>query len=405
MAIKVVHCITSLKPDGAQQMLLKVITSSDRDRFSWLVVNLGGAEKIGEQLETIGVEVVNLELNRKKNLFAGLLKFFRVLNSFKPDCIQGWMYHGNLLASGARFYSLVSLKRHTKKIPVVWNIRRGLDDFVQDKLLTRCIIKLGAFMSRQPSQIVYCAEICRTQHEAIGFDISRGYVIHNGFDHEHFRRHNEKRASFRRKLGIAENEPLVGIAGRYHAQKDFPTFLRAASLAGRRMPSLRFVMVGRGVDYENEELRNLAQELGIKEALLPIGQCQDMLAFYSALDVYCLSSVTEGFPNVVGEAMSVGVPCVVTNAGGAGEIVQGIGEVVKRRDPEALAEAMCRLLGKNTAERERIGQESRRRIKQEYSINECTKQYQQMYQRLCSGDRGIGGDQEMMLVKKIGGEQ
>lgn len=378
LPIKVLHCITSLNPDGAQQMLLKVIANSDRERFIWKVVNLSDTEQIGKHLEEIGVEVVNLRLNRTQHIFSGLVAYSRLLREFKPHCIQGWMYHGNLFASAAYLLSM-----HAWNTPVAWNIRRGLDNFVADKLTTKVVIKLGALLSKLPNKIVYCAGVCRTEHEAAGFDKTRSLVIPNGFDSKRFQRDHDKRRLFREKLGVGEQELLVGIAGRYHDQKDFPTFLRAAAIVCRKMPQLRLVMAGRGVDSSNASLMELARSLEIGERLSMIGQCDDMVAFYSSLDVYCLSSITEGFPNVVGEAMSVGVPCVVTEAGGAGEIVEGHGEVVRRRNPEALATSIHKLLSLETSELLALGLKCRQRIESEFSIRSCALKYQQMYEGLC----------------------
>jgi glycosyltransferase involved in cell wall biosynthesis len=178
-----------------------------------------------------------------------------------------------------------------------------------------------------------------------GFSPGKTIVIPNGIDTDRFQPDLNGRAAIRAELGIAEDEVLIGRVGRLAPQKDYPTFLRAASLIARQLPKSRFVCVGAGSDAFTAELKALAQELELGERVQWLGARDEMPAIYSALDLNVSSSVFgEGTPNAVAEAMACGVPCVVTDIGDSAITVGNLGRVVPAEDPDALAEASIAML-------------------------------------------------------------
>jgi glycosyltransferase involved in cell wall biosynthesis len=177
--------------------------------------------------------------------------------------------------------------------------------------------------------------------------------------------------------------PLIGLVARYDPMKDHETFLRAASLLIRREPRARFVLVGRGVDERNEALVGAMRSLGLNSAVHLLGERRDVPMVMAALDLFSLSSAFgEGSPNVVGEAMACGVPCVVTNVGDAARIVGETGRVVPPRSPEALADAWWNLLALGAGERARLGVAARRRIEAGFALPNIVVQYEHLYQEL-----------------------
>jgi len=129
--------------------------------------------------------------------------------------------------------------------------------------------------------------------------------------------------------------------------KDHATFLEAAAHVTRERPDVRFLCVGPGSDAYTGELRDLADRLGLTDRVIWAGARNDMPAVYNALDVLTLTSCFgEGFPNVIGEAMATGVPCVVTDVGDSAWVVGNLGTVVPVRTPETLAPALLEMLHK-----------------------------------------------------------
>src|SRR6185312_4545208 len=124
------------------------------------------------------------------------------------------------------------------------------------------------------------------------------------------------RAEARAALGVRSDELLVGIVGRFHPMKDHRTFVSAAAVARKSLANLRILMVGEGLGPENGVLDEWLHTAGMRDACLRLGRRRDLPALYAAMDLCVLSSrIGEGFPNVLGEAMACGVPCVATDVG------------------------------------------------------------------------------------------
>jgi glycosyltransferase involved in cell wall biosynthesis/O-antigen/teichoic acid export membrane protein len=174
---------------------------------------------------------------------------------------------------------------------------------------------------------------------------NRTVVIPNGIDADRFVPDREAGRRVRHELGVSEQTTLIGVVARLDPMKDHTTFLRGAAGLAQRREDVRFVCVGSGPSRYVHDLRARAEELGLGQRLIWAGSRDDMPAVYNALDVAVISSHgAEGFPNVVGEAMACGVPCVVTDVGDAAWIVGETGRVVPPRDPAALAAAIDSML-------------------------------------------------------------
>ena len=173
------------------------------------------------------------------------------------------------------------------------------------------------------------------------FPSEKTVVVPNGIDTNRFQPAPDLGRQVRADWGVSDREPLIGLVARFDPLKDHRTFLSAAAILAGKRPDLRFACVGDGPADYRTELHELGQSLGLDGRLIWAGERDDMPAVYNALDFLCLSSFSEGFPNVVGEAMACGKPCVVTDVGDASAIVGNTGIVVPPRDPERLAQG-CR---------------------------------------------------------------
>ncbi len=163
-------------------------------------------------------------------------------------------------------------------------------------------------------------------------------VIYNGIDTELFRPNPEARVALRSRLGLPPDSLLIGMAGRLHRHKDHRTFLAAARLLREKFPEVHFVLCGEGLTADNTKL---AAEIGdgLEGHCHLMGEQRDMPAFYAGLDIAANSSLTEAFPLAVGEAMSCGVPCVVTEVGDSPSMVAETGRIVPPRQPALMASA------------------------------------------------------------------
>lgn len=109
-----------------------------------------------------------------------------------------------------------------------------------------------------------------------------------------------------------------------------------------------------------------------------------MKDIYNAIDILSSSSYGEGFPNVIGEAMACGVPCVVTDVGDSAVIVGDTGLVVPPKNPKALAQSMKKMIEVGKEKREGLGMKARDRIMDNYSIEKVVKEYEKLYEGICA---------------------
>lgn len=179
-----------------------------------------------------------------------------------------------------------------------------------------------------------------------GYRCATQLFIDNGFDVEEFKPDPQSRARVRSEWKL-QDEYLIGVVGRVAPSKGLPTFLKAAALVAQQRKDVRFVCVGSGAPDYLRELQLLTQTLGLAEIMIWAETREDVAAVYNALDILCLSAYGgEGFPNVIGEAMACGVPCVVTDVGDSMKIVGDLGIVVPPSNPEMLADGLRTMLAK-----------------------------------------------------------
>jgi glycosyltransferase involved in cell wall biosynthesis len=265
--------------------------------------------------------------------------------------------------------------------PVVWNLRVTLADIHELKPATRLVVRANAWLSHSvPKRIVCCAEAARDHHAAIGYDQARMTVIPNGFDLGSFAPDLAARTRLRTSLGLPPETLLVGMAARFHPQKDHLNFIQAAALLHAEMPEVRFVLWGKDVDARNARLSGWVDEAGLHEVVHMLGLRPDAAELTAALDLATLTSAYgEAFPRVLGEAMACGVPCVSTDVGDASAILGETGRVVPARNPQALAQAWGMLLRLPPAERQALGAAGRKRVETSFRVEKMAAAYAGMY--------------------------
>lgn len=379
--MKVAHLITGLNVGGAETALFRLLSGMERNRFKPIVIALMDGGAMCNRVEALGVRVYSLGMQRGLPSLSAIRKLYRIIRDEKPNILQGWMYHGNLVALLAKLMS-----RHA--VALVWNIRQCVYDLSLERRLTAWLIRLGAWLSLLSNQIIYNAEVSRKQHEALGFCPDKSLVIPNGFDTNLFRPDILQKEELRRELQVPEGKLLVGLIGRYHPMKDHPNFLNAAAYVYKEYEDVRFLMVGRNIDNNNSKLGDLILKNGLQEVTYLLGERKDIPRLNSGLDIAVLSSNSEGFPNVVGEAMASSNVCVVTDVGDAAKVLGGFGRVVAPSDPKALGNAILEMLKLSKEQRSVIGNNGRRRIEENYSLAMVVKRYEQLYEEIfvrCAG--------------------
>ena len=173
----------------------------------------------------------------------------------------------------------------------------------------------------------------------IGFSASKLIVVPNGVDPMLFRPDSDARERMRRTWGVTAHEFLLGCVARWDPLKDHENLVRAVKLLAGRGHAFRCVLIGRGMNAENRELRRMMERWGIGDRFILAGASADVPAIMNALDLHVLPSRSESLPVAVMEAMACGTACVVTDVGDARHIVGDIGWVARPQDSAALADA------------------------------------------------------------------
>jgi glycosyltransferase involved in cell wall biosynthesis len=208
-------------------------------------------------------------------------------------------------------------------------------------------------------------------------------VIPSGVDPEALKPDPMARRITRQALSIPSETPVIGLVGRYHPQKDHQNFVHAAKLLVSKRPSVHFVLCGEGVTWENEELVTWIDHASIRASCHLLGRREDIPQLMASFDLATLSSCFgESFPNVIIEAMSCGVPCVVTDVGDSAYIVGSTGVAVPPRNPAALAEAWEHMLGLGQEQLIQGGVAARQRVQDHFDLPQNVDRYQTLFEEM-----------------------
>ncbi len=361
---RLLFLINSLNPGGAERQLTELVANLDPARFETMVVvtyDPAGPGKDGFYRQEAAVPGVTLASLHKRHGALGyvrsLPRLFGLVRAFDPHVLHGYM-EGNLpvLLAGARF-----------RKPVAWGIRRSSVDHSKMDLLSRWLLRVTIRLSGFADMVIFNSEAGRTNHARMGMRCARMCVVPNGFDMDRFQADPGAGRAWRRAQGLPEDAPLIGIVGRLDPVKDHPTFLRAAARIRSQWPGAAFVCVGGGPEGYTRTLQAQAEALGLGASVHWPGTCPSMADVYNALTVLALTSTDEGFPNVLGEAMACGVPCVTTRVGDAALLVGETGTVCEVGDDAGIAAAVLALLGEGAPAREARSAAARERIRQNFS--------------------------------------
>ena len=357
-------------------MLRRLIETHRGARFSHSVISLTDAGELGDSLRAGGVDVQCLGMSSFVNSPKTLLRLAKFIRRQKPDIVQTWMYHADLMGGLAA--------RIVGNPHVIWGIR-NTDMIKGTAYSTFAIRRICALLSRfVPARIVCAAEASRRSHAAIGYDESKMVVISNGFDVVASTQIAADRGLIRASCGWSDDEVVVGCVGRFNFYKDHPNFAMAAGLLARRFSSVRFVMIGKGLDAENKELSEIIAATGFANRFQLLGFRKDVSKWLSAMDVFCLSSRSEGFPNVVGEAMSIGIPCVATDVGDVRALLSNTGIVVPKENVQALYEGLAQVVAMSHPLRVAMGQRGRARVIEEFSMSRVTEKFEAIYRSVAA---------------------
>ena len=304
---RLLHLIDHLGSGGAQEALLSLLKYFDRRRFQVEVATLHGQGHYWESCRQLGVPLHSLSPHKYLPLY--LPRLCRLLQTGKFDLI-----HCHLAASSLIAPPLAALLG----VPFIFNYDHN-DMYRAQQKLRLLLDRLANGLTDHIVAVSASTRDFLIRQE--GVPAEKITLIYNGVDLERFQPAPDAapRAAWRRAWGLPEYAPVVAGVGRLRPQKNFPLFLRAAREVLREIPQANFVIAGEGPD--RGDLENLARDLGIAPQVHFLGYVSEMAALYAAVDVLLMTSLAEGTPLTVLEAMAMGVPVVATRVDGMAEVL------------------------------------------------------------------------------------
>ena len=352
--MRVLFLAHSLERGGAERQLAALAAGLHARGVEVRIVLLDTVGAFGAGLVESGIDIVVLAGRTRRDVLA---RFIREVRAWRPDVVHGYLAAPNLVATLARV-----VRPGTK---VVWGVRHAelrLRDFPP---MVRLAETLARPLSWGAHLVIANSEAGARHHRRSGYPRRRLVVVPNGVDLDVFRPERGGRQRVRRAWGVPERHPVVGMVARFDVTKDQGAVVRAC---GRRRVETWVVLAGAATAADRVAVTAISRESDMEGRVVVLGAVDDVVSVYAGIDIACLASRTEGFPNVVAEAMACGVPCVVTDVGDAGAIVGDTGEVVPSTSPDALAAAIDQLLERLEREPD-LGARARARIGAHYGVD------------------------------------
>jgi glycosyltransferase involved in cell wall biosynthesis len=354
--------VTGLEVGGAERMLLKLLKTVDPEELQVKVYSLRKKGPLQSEFAAANIPV-------NTSFLGSPIQTLRDLRTFKPDIIQGWLPHGNLVAG--------VLKCFFWRSRVFFGVRQTLPSLNKVKPLTAFVVRLTAILSRLTSCLIYNTKAAVSEHRRLGFVSRRHLVIPNGFEIQRFKPNVEIYHRLRSELGLSKDTLIIGHVARFHPMKDHGGFFAAANELQKKLGdkvNVVFALAGKGIESSNKEYSSLIPET-LRSRVFSLGVIKDTATLFPAFDILVLSSAFyEGFPNVLGEAMSCEVACITTDTGDCRDIVGECGLVVPPQNVSALAAAMFNLVNDKNLRHE-MGVRGRERVSKEYSLDNIAKRF------------------------------
>ena len=366
----ILQYIETSGPGGAETVLLNIARSIDKNRFNPTVV-LHKSRWLHEQLLKNEIETEIISSNRSWDMFF-LVKFIRYCRRHKIDLIHSHLF-------GANLYSC--LAGAILRLPVITTFHNA--PLFQGRLEKFMALK-SIIIRNFAAQMVFVAEYMRKDYVGnSNLPVNKSLTVYNGIE---LSNENDSidNSSLKNELGILDDDLLVGHVANLRAPKGHRYLIEAASDVCKRIPNVMFLLIGEEGDGTiKKEIQDFIAESGLGENIRLLGFRKDVNKLLQLIDVFVLSSTSEGLPLSVIEAMASSKPVVATNVGGLPEIVvhDQTGYLVEPQNTEALAEKLIFLL-ENDALRSRMGQAGRKVIEEKYSLQTMIDNYQNLYENL-----------------------
>jgi glycosyltransferase involved in cell wall biosynthesis len=352
--MRIVLLVRSMGRGGAERQLMLLATRLARRHDVSILTFYDDLSLFERRPDNSSMKVLSLGKRSRWDVVRTANSFVRVINELKPDTIYAFMNTASILSLLGRFTSV--------KPRIVWGIRSSNMDLMRYGFLPRVLRRVECTLSRFADLAISNSEAGKLQAIEDGYK-AKIEVVPNGIDTNAFVFNENAGRALRKQWHIPEAAPVIGMVARHDPMKGYETFLDAAAAYLSHNPDAYFLLVGDGDKTYTEQLKRRAMSLNLGDRAVWIGSTADVAASYSAMNVFTSSSIYgEGFSNSIGEAMSCGLTCVVTDVGDSKRIVGPTGIVVPANSAHDLAQGWASALAHLNGDSNRLRAAPRERI-------------------------------------------
>lgn len=314
--MKVLHLISGLNSGGAEQTLYKLVTNDLNNVH--IVISLKPGGELEKKLNIQKIKTYSL--NFKSSIFSilQLYKLIRLILSIKPDLIQSWMYYCNFLTFFIKIF-------YRNKI--YWNIRASFYKKLYplfSKIIIYLSIPLSYFI---PSRIIYCSDESLINHEKIYFSLKKSILIPNGFV-PNKNINLIKNNNILLKYNLNSNNIIYAMIARFDPHKDHKKLIKCFEKFIKKNNNIILLIIGSNVNLKNNYLSKYIHSNQISKNILLLDHLDEFNEIYQIIDFHILLSLSESFPNVIAETMSMGIPNIASDVGHASKIIGNTGWIV-----------------------------------------------------------------------------
>ena len=361
--IKILYIIPNLEVAGAEQHLINLASNLDNRGFEVLICCIKKPGKLGERFKEVGGDIICLKRRSIYDLRI-MLDIHRLIKRNGFDIVHTYLFG---------FHYLAGIPARLCGVPVVISSRREIA--VWKKRHHRFLENLG---NRFTDKVVSCSRAAR--EFAVGSENLPGekiLTIYNGVDLKKFFPRPPS-ACILEEFGLGKEDKIIGMVTKFASVKDPETLLKAVNEIRKTYPRIKCLLVGDGPLKESLKLKVESLKLG-NNIIFP-GKRNDITRILSIMDVFVLTSLIEGLPNTILEAMACGLPVVATNVGGIPEVVENgkSGILVEPRDYSSIADAVVNLL-ENANLRKEMGARGREIVERKFGLDRMIEDYENLY--------------------------
>lgn len=371
--IKILYVISRLAKAGTEKHLLNLVSGLDKDKFEISVCCLFEIGYALETLNRINCKVICLQ---RKNIYDLRILFdlYRLIKNNKYEIVHTYLFG---------FHYLANIPAKIAGVPLTISSRRELAKW--KKFHHRCLENIGNLFT---DRVIACSNAVKEfALKTENLSLHKVVVIYNGINVDEFLP-SPKNNQILQEFGLGKASKIVGMVANFSLEKNHRAMLEAIVKVKEKFPLIKCLLVGDGP--LKKEIEGRVGKLELKENVFFASQRDDINQILSVMDIFVLTSLCEGLPNAILEAMGCGLAVVATNVGGVPEVVEDgrSGILVEPTNHIQVAKAVIKLL-ENEDLRLSLGRRGREIIENRFNFKKMVQEYEDFYGRQIEEQRRI----------------